>query len=156
MVAFSPETAFELMVGAVWSADLVTRLCSRVVAEIDPSSLAPSTGFSVRICVCTAVGFESTVCRWTCPFIHVMMLELQSSLNARANRTVESDCVEEQPEDEWQKIASSRLLAVLRALRVQTCCTQRSVQQRLKVISEEELPKGAWPCGACFVVAFFS
>ena len=125
----------------------VTRLCSRVVAKIDPPSLAPSAGFSVRICVCRALGSESTVCRWTCRFIHVMMLELQSSLNARASQTVESGCVEEQPEEEWQKIPSSSL-AVL--------SPQRSVQQRLEVMSEEELPKGAWPCGACCVFAFFS
>ena len=48
-------------------------------------------------------------------------------------------------EEEWQKIPSSSLAFL---------SPQRSVQQRLEVMSEEELPKGAWPCGACFVFAF--
>ena len=97
LVAFSSATVFEQVnVWCIVADGLITRLCSRVVAEIDPSSLAPAAGFSRTIWACGAAGSESTVCRWTCRFIHVMMLELQSSLNARANRTVESGCVEEQ------------------------------------------------------------
>ena len=55
-----------------------------------------------------------------------------------------------QEKTKWEEIPRSAL-AVLRASCAQPRFLQRSVQQRLEVMSEEELPKGVWQSGACFI-----